>query len=360
MSDSSKPTGGSNPLVGFSASGPGISVASGIIGMGINRKQNIDNMDFASAEAQKQRDWQERMWHMQNEYNAPSAVMQRLKDAGLNPNLAYGQIGGMSGNVGQGSQANSPTQYPLQTPDPLNAVNKVAQIHALEGQANQSNSQASINWTDAEFRSILNSQNVQLNYGQILLNESIKNLTDEQVKQVKAIIEQIGIQNDELHSKIEVLQQQAGVLSQQQKELFLKNMFSSVTFITRVKQITADLNKTYADIHLEESQVRRWMEQTAIETFNANTNRINARTSQFDANTRRLDYNAHKPVYEKQALMLGSMSFALDASGQSTLWNLENDKDFRSIERSLSIAKSVQSFTLDYMNSMSQMIGALK
>lgn len=32
------------------------------------------------------------MWHAQNAYNDPSAVMQRLKNAGLNPNLAYGHM----------------------------------------------------------------------------------------------------------------------------------------------------------------------------------------------------------------------------------------------------------------------------
>lgn len=31
-------------------------------------------------------------WNMQNEYNSPSAQMQRFKDAKLNPNLVYGQM----------------------------------------------------------------------------------------------------------------------------------------------------------------------------------------------------------------------------------------------------------------------------
>lgn len=31
-------------------------------------------------------------WTMQNEYNSPQAQMQRFKDAGLNPNLIYGQM----------------------------------------------------------------------------------------------------------------------------------------------------------------------------------------------------------------------------------------------------------------------------
>ena len=31
------------------------------------------------------------LWHLMNEYNSPSAQMQRYQDAGLNPNLIYGQ-----------------------------------------------------------------------------------------------------------------------------------------------------------------------------------------------------------------------------------------------------------------------------
>lgn len=38
------------------------------------------------------------MWHLQNAYNSPLAQMQRLRDAGLNPNLMYSQ--GTVGNAG--------------------------------------------------------------------------------------------------------------------------------------------------------------------------------------------------------------------------------------------------------------------
>jgi len=50
------------------------------------------------------------MWNKQNAYNAPAAQMQRLKDAGLNPNLMYGQ-----GNTGNAAPAQMP-QYNLQPP----------------------------------------------------------------------------------------------------------------------------------------------------------------------------------------------------------------------------------------------------
>lgn len=40
---------------------------------------------------QKQRDWAIEDWNKQNEYNSPAAQMQRLREAGLNPQLVYGK-----------------------------------------------------------------------------------------------------------------------------------------------------------------------------------------------------------------------------------------------------------------------------
>lgn len=40
--------------------------------------------------AREARDYDQMMWNQQNAYNAPTQQMQRLKEAGLNPNLIYG------------------------------------------------------------------------------------------------------------------------------------------------------------------------------------------------------------------------------------------------------------------------------
>lgn len=68
---------------------------------GGNLLDNALNMAFTGAQNKKSRKWSEKMygkqradaladWNMQNEYNSPSAQMSRLKAAGLNPNLVYG------------------------------------------------------------------------------------------------------------------------------------------------------------------------------------------------------------------------------------------------------------------------------
>lgn len=40
---------------------------------------------------QRQNEYNEQQWHKMNEYNSPMAQMARFKEAGLNPNLIYGQ-----------------------------------------------------------------------------------------------------------------------------------------------------------------------------------------------------------------------------------------------------------------------------
>lgn len=53
----------------------------------LNKRAERYNRDMAAI----QRGWALEDWNMMNEYNSPAAQMQRYKDAGLNPNLIYGQ-----------------------------------------------------------------------------------------------------------------------------------------------------------------------------------------------------------------------------------------------------------------------------
>lgn len=75
-----------------------------------NQKRNVDK----TIEANKQlseygysKDLE--MWNLQNQYNSPLAQMERLKAAGLNPNLIYGSGSASSGNASQMPRYNAPT-----------------------------------------------------------------------------------------------------------------------------------------------------------------------------------------------------------------------------------------------------------
>ena len=78
--------------------GTAISAAGGLAGNYMNRRavreQNRANMKLAEYQFNRNVE----MWNMQNAYNSPSAQIQRLKAAGLNPQLAYGS-GSNAGNA---------------------------------------------------------------------------------------------------------------------------------------------------------------------------------------------------------------------------------------------------------------------
>lgn len=72
-----------------------IPAAASLLGSGINAmsvgKTNRKTRQHNEKMYNQQVSDNVRLWTMQNEYNSPAAQMQRLKDAGLNPNLVYGK-----------------------------------------------------------------------------------------------------------------------------------------------------------------------------------------------------------------------------------------------------------------------------
>lgn len=88
--------------------GPIIGAASNFIGAQQNamnqQQQNYADQHFTLQMYEQQKKDALDFWNLQNDYNSPAAQMKRFQEAGLNPNLIYGQ--GNNGNSG-----------PVSTPD---------------------------------------------------------------------------------------------------------------------------------------------------------------------------------------------------------------------------------------------------
>lgn len=69
---------------------PGIGAAGEVFGAISQGTQNRANRRYNDKVMWRQRMWALEDWNRQNEYNSPAAQMERLKAAGLNPNLVYG------------------------------------------------------------------------------------------------------------------------------------------------------------------------------------------------------------------------------------------------------------------------------
>ena len=71
----------------------GIAVGGSLVNGLMQGGQNRANRKWQSKENQKARDYNTEMWEKNNAYNDPTQQMARLKNAGINPHLAYSQGG---------------------------------------------------------------------------------------------------------------------------------------------------------------------------------------------------------------------------------------------------------------------------
>lgn len=140
-----------DPIVGSSLVGAGSSILNGISNAlfgDMNTKRQIRaNKELA----RYQNDLNIQNWNMQNEYNLPKNQMQRFADAGLNPNLIYGQSN-TAGDVGNVNVGSVDASLPLQD-SVMNAVNLVMglrQMHAdiKQKDAQTDNVKAQTDWTN--------------------------------------------------------------------------------------------------------------------------------------------------------------------------------------------------------------------
>lgn len=97
------------------------SAISGAFGMAGERSR----YDYETKLAAQQNQYNIDMWRMQNEYNSPAAQMQRFKEAGLNPNLIYGQ--GSNGNA-----QSAPHMVTPRAPDYSDHMAKLGELFNLE------------------------------------------------------------------------------------------------------------------------------------------------------------------------------------------------------------------------------------
>lgn len=106
-------------IIGGIVSGVG-SLFGGLGSSAMNNKAvqdtNKTNMEIAKYQAQWQQQENEKayqrslnMWNLQNEYNSPTQQMARIRAAGLNPNLVYGN--GVTGNSAGSAPQYEPAKF---------------------------------------------------------------------------------------------------------------------------------------------------------------------------------------------------------------------------------------------------------
>lgn len=119
-----------------------IPVVGGIVSNAMNAKAqnriNEQNIQYAREAYSRERADSLSDWHMQNAYNDPASQMDRLKNAGLNPNLVYGN--GADAQMGAPVRASKQQLPNLQAPDYGSVVSNA--LGAMQARANIARTEA--------------------------------------------------------------------------------------------------------------------------------------------------------------------------------------------------------------------------
>lgn len=140
------------PVIGKGISSIAPALKGGIISIGNTLLGNQSR----KKESKRAFEYSKRMFDYQNAYNTPAKQMERLKKAGLNPALMYGQ--GTTGNA-QGYPQMQPQQ--MQNPLQLEALRSIAEIKNIDANTNKTNKEAGIKDIEMDVLSSTKQEQIQ-------------------------------------------------------------------------------------------------------------------------------------------------------------------------------------------------------
>lgn len=142
-------------------------IASAFVGGGLSYAGNILQNEFQKHNDAAARQWQEKMVREANAFNDPSAVMARMKQAGINPNLIAGQPVAGSASVPNASTGSRAPNFDDIAPNVLNALSTAHQMKlADEQQANQNEKTAAeVRYIDEQARALKGLNDAEEKYG---------------------------------------------------------------------------------------------------------------------------------------------------------------------------------------------------
>lgn len=194
----------SNPI------GAGAGLAFNAIGSLFQNQSSKRRQQEAFAQQERmqslQNSYNTRMWHMSNEYNSPANQMRLFKEAGLNPNLVYGQLSDISSTPMHSGSGSAPgfaqMSNVMGSVDPLT----IAQARLANAQADKLDVETTREYTFAKFDEQLLSGKVEYQSISIVGQRVLNNLNDQQRKQIYQLTKNAEKQEVSLDRQNELLE----------------------------------------------------------------------------------------------------------------------------------------------------------
>lgn len=328
--------------------GAAISAIGNWFGNRSNRKASAEAFEreskFAREERLAQQQWIEQMYEKNNSYNSPAAQMQRLKDAGLNPDLMYSR-----GDVGNASSPEAPVQAP--TPRfnviPTNTYGQTAQIAADAGlkvaqarladsQSKKTDTEESLLTPDYLLRKARTDSEIKLNNSTIFVNHELGQLNHAEADLAAKKLQEIDVAMAEARERI-------NTLKAQQSEIDEKIVQMKFDRYLRSKEFELLCAKTYQEI--KESNSRISLNAAEIQDI---------MVTQL---ARVMNLNASTYMMKKQGLLASEQTMTelfkqtgINISNQQAIFNFQQAQTWDSTERFTNVATT-------WINSLSFAVG---
>lgn len=261
--------------MGSALVGAGASLVGNLIGSSSQSSANKTNMkiaqmnnEFNERMMQKQMDYNTDMWNKQNAYNTPSAQVQRLRNAGLNPSLMMGQ--GQTGTAASAggvtpASANGAEVRPY-IPD-MSGIGQAAQQYAaMELQKSRVQSENAL--TDAQTQQMYIEN--QYKASQILADIASKSAETKNM-QAKTTYQHIenSMRKQMLGAEYELMMRQQQSVEQQTRNMMLQSLMLSKELAVFDEKTRLQLSTMSADVMVRLAQKKLTEEQARHEISKA-------------------------------------------------------------------------------------------
>lgn len=324
------------------AAGGLISGIAGIFG-GIQQNQNIDKQIAAQREenrlnrewnlnlAKMQRQWSLDDWNREAEYNSPLNQRKMLADAGMNPDLAYGQS--------VSAPATNPTTPAPSSPTDVSALGQKRTygdvIAAAVSQSFQNaktladtkkTSQETKNLVvsgkilsaESAYTAIKNEQSIAMNNSEIYLNHSLAELNHAKMEEVAGTISKLTAETDSIRQSIRESQARISKMDADVAINRLRLALDSRLVDAKIQEIASNIKKN-----------NTWCTATIQE--------LSAKLKVMAATT--LNIQSQTNLNQKSIFKLDQEIQGLAISNDMATFNFDQAKDFDSWERSAKITR---------------------
>lgn len=202
---------------------------------------------------QEQNAWNERMWHMNNEYNTPANQMKRLIAAGLNPDLMYGNPS--QGTSSAPAQGTNPAQAQAFQMQGFGDMFSNAQQLMMQKKANDANvrlMQAQADSLDAE--TTFKERGLSLDEKRVKLQE----------RELETSIQQFAEMKPYYEAQIDKIKSDKKVSDEQADEIFWRNLINSRTYGHQMEMLHAELQKLKSEYNLNNKQANYYQHMAEL------------------------------------------------------------------------------------------------